>query len=434
MATTDFLYPPLPGNVSPVVHFVTVPLFSVLLLFNTAALAVILTVALILQLGRWLLEQIPGVAALGHGIAAYYHRLVQRLADKVLKDPRDEPILAAAITLGLTAFPVFIAQLLIVELSWGLVLAFYAFVYGPNIRAFVRSFSSMHQEGHNVGGIFKRASILEKWTGNSFLYMFFAIPMGLIPHAAAHLQQHHRENAGPLDVYASARYDHASAWHFMVYMVREVMYQQFMVSPYLYFKSKHKRLQMRSMLVGNLIHLTLFVLLALYSLPIAVCYMLVPWCASNFLMGVIHWSQHAFYGGQQDPKDWMYNTVTLLEKPVNTLNEGYHVCHHHWENLHWSESPALFERLKPQMQAAQSLVFRDLSVLDLFVMLMLRRFDALADKLEWWEPLSQAEKVALLKRRTAAAPVTEHEQAYQQRSAAQAQPSAVHFQPQAQRT
>ena len=434
MATTDFLYPPLPGNVSPVVHFVTVPLFSVLLLFNTAAMAVILTLALILQLGRWLLEQIPGVAALGHGIAAYYHRLVQRLADKVLKDPRDDPILAAAITLGLTAFPVFIAQLLIVELSWGLVLAFYAFVYGPNIRAFVRSFSSMHQEGHNVGGIFKRASILEKWTGNSFLYMFFAIPMGLIPHAAAHLQQHHRENAGPLDVYASARYDHASAWHFMVYMVREVMYQQFMVSPYLYFKSKHKRLQMRSMLVGNLIHLTLFVLLALYSLPIAVCYMLVPWCASNFLMGVIHWSQHAFYGGQQDPKDWMYNTVTLLEKPVNTLNEGYHVCHHHWENLHWSESPALFERLKPQMQAAQSLVFRDLSVLDLFVMLMLRRFDALADKLEWWEPLSQAEKVALLKRRTAAAPVTEHEQAYQQRSAAQAQPSAVHFQPQAQRT
>ena len=46
MATTDFLYPPLPGNVSPVVHFVTVPLFSVLLLFNTAAMAVILTLAL----------------------------------------------------------------------------------------------------------------------------------------------------------------------------------------------------------------------------------------------------------------------------------------------------------------------------------------------------------------------------------------------------
>ena len=102
--------------------------------------------------------------------------------------------------------------------------------------------------------------------------------------------------------------------------------------------------------------------------------------------------------------------------------------------MHWSESPALFERLKPQMQAAQSLVFRDLSVLDLFVMLMLRRFDALAAKLEWWEPLSQAEKVALLKRRTAPAPVAEHEREHRQRFTAQAESGAVHFQQQPQRT
>jgi len=428
--TTDFLYPPLPGNISPAFHFVAVPLFTVLLAFSTAAITVILSLALVLQLGRRTLELIPGVSAFGRGTAGLYHRLVQRLANKILKDPRDEPILAAAITLGLTAFPVFIAQLVIKDVSWVLVLAFYSFVYGPNIRAYVRSFSSMHQEGHKTGGIFKRSSVLEKWTGNSFLYMFFAIPMGLIPHATAHLQQHHRENAGPLDVYATARYDHANAWHFLVYMVREVMYQQFMVSPYLYFKSKNKPAQMRSMVTGNLLHLALFALLAVYSLPIAVFYMLVPWLASNFLMGVIHWSQHAFYGGQKDPKDFMCNTVTLLETPVNMLNEGYHVCHHHWSNVHWSESPALFEKLKPEMKEAQSMVFRDLSVLDLFVLLMLRRFDTLADKLEWWEPLSKPEKIALLKRRAAAADVTAHEQAYRQGAAAQAQPRTVHLQPQ----
>jgi fatty acid desaturase len=435
MATTDTLYPVRPGNIHPLFHFFAIPLFAVLLVFNTAAIGVILALALTLQLGRRILQAIPGYSALGDAITTAYHNQVQRLANRVLKDPRDEPILAAAITLGLTAIPIFIAQLVIVEISWPLVLGFYACVYGPNIRAFVRSFSSMHQEGHKVGGLFKRASVVEKWTGNSFLYMFFAIPMGLTPHAAAHLQQHHRENAGPLDVYATARYDHANAWHFLVYMVREVMYQQLLVSPYLYFRSKRKPAQMRSMIVGNVLHLALFVLLALYSLPIAVLYMLVPWCASNFLMGVIHWSQHAFYGGQQDPKDFMYNTVTLLEKPVNILNEGYHACHHHWENVHWSESPALFERIKPELKASQSLVFRDLSVLDLFLMLMLRRFDALADKLDWWEPLSQAEKVALLKRRCAAAPIAEHEQAYQQSAAGhQAAPRPIHFPQQPQRT
>ncbi|PXX52153.1 MULTISPECIES: fatty acid desaturase [unclassified Pseudomonas] len=415
--SSDFLYPPRPANVGRGFHCLAVPLFSLLLVFNTAAIVVILALSCTLQAGRRVLSWLPGMKALGGWLVTSYHRLLQPLADRLLKDPRDEPILAAAISLGLTAGPVFIAQLWLKEISWLLVLLFYAFVYGPNIRGFVRSFSAMHQEGHVPGGIFKRSSLLDRWVGNSFLYMFFAIPMGLIPHAAAHLQQHHRENAGPLDVYATARYDHASAWDFAVYMVREVMYQQFMVSPWLYFKSKHKRSQARAMVMGNLVHVGLFVALACYSLPIAVLYMLVPWCASNFLMGVIHWSQHAFYGGQQDPKDWMYNTVTLLETPVNILNEGYHACHHHWSVGHWSESPALFERLKPELAAAGSMVFRDLSVFGLFVLLMLRRFDALADKLDWWQPLDHAEKVRLLQLRVLPAPIAAHEHAHQRRLA-----------------
>lgn len=412
--TTDSLYPRLPANVSPLFHFVAIPLFTVLVAFSGVAIIAILTLSFALQLGRWLLGCVPGLAYLGNAWVSGYHRQVQRLADRWLKDPRDEPILAAALTLALTAGPVFILQLWLGAVAWPLVLAFYAAVYGPNIRGFVRSFSSMHQEGHVPGGVFKRPSRLDKWCGNSLLYMFFAIPMGLTPHALAHLQQHHRENAGPLDIYATARYDHANLWHFVVYMVREVMYQQFLISPYLYFRSREKRAQMRAMVTGNLLHLALFTALAWYSLPIAVFYMLVPWCASNVLMGVIHWSQHAFYGGQADPRAYMYNTVTLLEKPVNILNEGYHVCHHHWANVHWSESPQLFERIKPEMRAAQSMVFRDLSVMDLFLLLMLRRFEVLADKLEWWEPLSREEKVALLRQRVRPAPIQEHERMHQQ--------------------
>lgn len=418
--TTESLYPQRPGNVGPVFHWLAMPVFALLMVFNAAAVGVVLSLSLALHLGRCLLERIPGVSTGSSAIASAYHRQVQRLADRVLKDPRDEPILAAAITLAWTAYPVLILQLVIGEPSWQLALLFYACVYGPNIRGFARTFSSMHQEGHRVGGVFKRPSVFEKLTGNSFLYMYFCLPMGLTPHAAAHLQQHHRENAGPLDVYATARYDHASLRDFLVYMVREVMYQQLLVSPYLYFRSKRKPAQMRSMIVSNLVHLSLFALLAWYSLPIAVLFMLVPWCASNFLMGVIHWAQHAFYGEQGDPKDFMVNTVTLLEKPVNAFNEGYHVCHHHWENVHWSESPALFERIKPEMKAAGSIVFRDYGVLDLFLRLMLRRFNAMADKLEWWEPLSHEQKVELLKRRAGPAPIAEHELRHQRRAAASA--------------
>ncbi|PTU73145.1 fatty acid desaturase [Pseudomonas mangrovi] len=412
------LYPKRPANVGPLFHAIAIPLFALLLPFNALAIGAILTLATLLQLGRRLLCAIPGVSAGGAAIRDGYHALIQPLANRVMKDPRDEPILAAAITLACTAYALLIAQLIIGELSWPLLIGFYAFVFGPNIRAFVRSFSAMHQEGHGRGGTLKGGSLCDRLTGNTFLYIFFAVPMGLVPHATAHLQQHHRENAGPLDIYATARYDHANAWHFVVYLVREVMYQQLMVSPYLYFRSRGKSVQARSMLTGNLIYFGLFALLAWYSLELAVAYMLVPWCAANFLMGVIHWSQHAFYGGQQDPKDYMYNTVTLLEKPVNMLNEGYHVCHHHWANVHWSESAELFEKIKPEMAAAGSMVFRDLGVLDLFLLLMLRRFDRLADKLEWWQPLSHAEKVELIRQRCRPAPIAEQERGHQRAAAA----------------
>ncbi len=407
--TTDALYPRLPGDISPIFHAIAIPLFVLILVPSLLAISVVLLLALLLQLARSLLERIPGCARIGRAISAAFHARVARLVGGVLKDPRDEPILATAIVTGSTVYVLFVVQLIVKEIHWPLVIAFYAFLYGPSLRAFVWSFSSMHQEGHRPGGIFRSPSRLEKWTGNSLLYMFFAIPMGLVPHAAAHLQQHHRENTGPLDVYASARYNHANAWHFVVYMVRDVMYQQLLVSPYLYFKRKRRPIQSRSMIVSNLIYLGIFAAVALYSVPIALLYIAVPWLAGNILMGVIHWTQHAFYGGQPEPKDFMYNTVTLLEQPVNVLNEGYHVCHHHWQNVHWSESPALFERIRPDMKQAQCMVFRDLSVLGLFFPLMLRRFDFLAHKLEWWEPISHEAKVELIKRRVAPAPMHEHE-------------------------
>src|SRR5690606_17672620 len=121
-SSSEALYPPRPGNVGPLVHAVAVSLFAVLLVFNTLAIGVILALSTLLQIGRRLLCLIPGVPALGSGIAAFYHRQVQRLADRWLKDPRDEPILAAAITLGLTAYPVLLAQLWLKELSWPLLI------------------------------------------------------------------------------------------------------------------------------------------------------------------------------------------------------------------------------------------------------------------------------------------------------------------------
>lgn len=395
----------LPANINPVLHYALMPFSIIIVIYSTLATIPIFAWSMILQMLRWGFSKIPGVSAVGNWLAGRYHAAVYRLGLRVLTDPRDEPILAAVISLAITSVPILIAQLMLFEINYYLVLAYYAVVFGPNVRGYVRSFSAMHQEGHRPGGVLKGRSPYEYVCGSSFFYAFLSLPAGLIPHAVAHAQQHHKENTGPLDLYASARYDHGNLWHFMRYMVRDLTHQNFMLTPFIYFWRKNKRPQAWIMLKGNLVFFTVVGATALYSWQIAFFYCMIPWGASNFLLGVIHWIQHAFYGGQQNPNDYMVNTVTLKETPTNFLYEGLHLCHHHSAGVHWSESPALMEKIRPKMKAADSIVFRDLSVVDLYLYLtVLRWFNKLAEKLEPWETMTHAEKVAHLKMRSRQAP------------------------------
>ncbi|GAB1262691.1 fatty acid desaturase [Aurantivibrio plasticivorans] len=386
-------------RVPSLIHKLLLPLLIVIQIANTLAICIMLAISYTLRFLQIALFSLPYCKTAWTKIVTWYHDWVQLLADNLLEDPRDEPILACVIGLTLTALPVLIIQLALGELNYGLVLLFYAFIYGANIRSFVRSFSAMHQDGHKPGGVFKGGSWCEKATGNSFTYCYLAIFRGIIPHSPAHTQQHHRENTSPKDVYVTEEFDHTNPWHFMKYMVNEVIYQQLMITPYIYFKKNKQIEQMRCMVMGNTVYFLLFTALALFDLKIAFFYMAVPWFASNFLMGVIHWCQHAFYGGQQSPLDFAYNTTTVLETPENFLNEGYHVCHHHPSCRHWSEAPELFIEIQDDMRRSKSIVFKDLSTMDLYLLLMLKRYKTLAKKLSWWDDVTEEDKIAILKSR-----------------------------------
>ncbi len=395
----------LPANINPILHYALMPFSLVIVIFSTLMILPVFAYSMLLQAVRWTGSKLPGVTPLGNWLADLYHRPVRRLGNRVLKDPRDEPMLAAVISLAITTIPVFVAQLSLYEINYILVLAYYAAVYGPNMRGYVRSFSAMHLEGHRPGGILKGSSPYENLAGSTFFYSFLSMPMGLMPHSVAHAQQHHKEYTGPLDLYASALYDHANLWHYFRYMVRDLMHQQFMTTPFLYFWRKNKREQAWIMVKGNLVLIAVAGATAIYSPTIAFFYFFVPWGASNFLLGIIHWSQHSFYGGQYEPKNYMMNTVTVKETPINFLNEGLHLAHHHRAGVHWSESPALMEKIAPKMKAADSIVFKDFGYVELFLFLtVFRWWGMLADKLETWEPMTREEKIAHLKIRTKPAP------------------------------
>jgi len=386
-------------------HVCLLPLNMAFLVCSFLAGSLIVAIAAVSTFIRKILELVPGVVPMSSTIAQWFHSAVEVVAKICLKDHRDEPILAAIILISITALPVLAFQLYLGEINWYLVIAYYLSVFGPNVRAFNRSFTAMHIGGHKIGGIFKRSSGAEKMFGHQLTYLYFCFFMGIIPHTDAHVHQHHRENVSPLDLYETSEFDHSSFKDFVLFTFRSLFYQQIMLSPAFYFLSKGRTDKIKSILTGNLIFITFFVLLCAFSWKIAVLYFLVPFFASNLLIAIMHWTQHTFYGGQKDPLDYMYNTVTLREKPVNYLNEGYHLIHHHPSRVHWSEIPSFFEdeEFQREIKSAQSIVFNDIGFYDLYFALMLKKFDFLAEKLEWWEPLSHEKRVSMLKFRVKAA-------------------------------
>jgi len=394
-----------PDDILPALHQVLLPVRVLLLVASTAAFLIVISLSTLLHLFAW----IPGVPATAGWLRARYHGLVARWGRRVLVDPRDAPILAAALSVGATVLPVFVAQLILVEINWYLVLAFYVFVYGPELRGSVRTINSWHLEIHRPGGVLKGPSPCERLLGSTFLALLFTLPTGQLEFGAAHSAQHHREDAGRRDAFGSSAYNHASLWDFFRYLQTHALYMFFLISPYLYFRRCGRNDLAATQIKVNLVYVVFVAAIAFYSWQIAVLYVLIPRLATSFLFRLGDWIQHPFYGGCADGESYLANTATLLDDPTDFVNEGYHLTHHHRPGAHWSERPRLFEAMRDEMKAAGSIVFRGIGVADLFLHLtVLRNFDLLARKFEPWEPMTHAEKVAYLQLRSQPLPVASH--------------------------
>ena len=83
-----------------------------------------------------------------------YDRFLDRLGQKVLRDPRDTPALRLMVSLSLTALPIFVAQLVLGKPRVLLAIAFYLSLYGLKFERFVRMFSAKHLEAHRRQGYF----------------------------------------------------------------------------------------------------------------------------------------------------------------------------------------------------------------------------------------------------------------------------------------
>ena len=344
-----------------------------------------------------LLGRVPPLRNAYEFFSRAYDRILDRIGQKILRDPRDTPALRLMVSLTLTAVPIFVTQLILGKPRLLLVIAFYLSLYGLKFQRFVRMFSASHLEAHRPHGFFS-----EKYDRvfGRYLEFFLGFFYGNIPELGrtAHVCLHHKENSGPDDTRTTMTYNRTSRLDFLWYLSDNI-WTVLGLAPYAYFKAHRDEKNRKRMLSGMARYYAYFAAVFLYDWRIGALFVLVPILCMNFINAITAWVQHAF-SDPEHPEDFFANSVTVVDK-VNFLNEGYHLCHHHRASLHWTEMPAHFEQLRDKMKEAGSLVFRDLDFMGLFLELtVLRRMDVLAEKLVPWEPMAHDQRLALLTKRT----------------------------------
>ena len=313
---------------------------------------------------------------------------------KYINDKRDLPFIHLLTAIHILVIPVAILLYTPVLQSWYWWLVYIPYFYISQMYFKGRFGLMLHCISHRK--LFKK--------GYTWLYnyvIWFVCPFfGHTPETyfAHHMGMHHVENNMLDDASSTLPYQRDSIRGFLSYVGRFLILgfeDTFMY----FFKRKRKKFYMR-LTAGEISFYLFCVGMSFVNFKATLFIFIIPFVFARIVMMLGNWAQHAFVN-LDDLED---NTINCINTKYNQMcwNDGYHAIHHVRPAMHYTDIPGEFLKTKDQLAEKKVLVFDGIHYLHIFLWLMTKRYDKLADNLVNINNMfnSKEEAIDLMKQRT----------------------------------
>lgn len=295
----------------------------------------------------------------------------------LIRDERDLPFLYLMIKISLTLIPSAIllyTNLLPDNLWWAWAVFHLILCVGILLGPYTLM---LHNTSHRP--FFKKE--LEIW--NKYIPLVLGPFMGQSPelYFIHHIGMHHSEGNMPEDRSSTMPFKRDSFFDFLHYYIRFMLIGIIELAQY-FFSKKRNALGIKAARAEFLYLILLALLFISVNSGATMAVFILPLILVRFGMMSGNWGQHAFVD-QDNPSNDYTSSITCINSAYNRkcFNDGYHIGHHLVPNMHWTDMPVEFQKNIQKYSDNKSLIFLGLDFHQVWICLMLKRYDILARNL-----------------------------------------------------
>lgn len=285
---------------------------------------------------------------------------------KVLVDPRDLPIVYLFVNVLVLVLPAAVIVLYAQSHFLGVM-----YMIANIVFFYERFLLALHFSSHRRLTCSNILNAIPEF----LLAPIFGVPPGV--YKLHHLSIHHKgNNQSDKDFTSTEQYQRDNILHFVHYWMKFIIYVYIGVPLYLY---KNGQMRKLCILVTTNVSFICICYLLNKTSPIGVWYVLfLPVVVSSFLTSFGNFSQHLFINSECPDRNHAlaYSIVNSASNQQN-FNDGYHVAHHEFSGMHFTQLPNEFHMHIEKYIEADSIVFENTSFFEIGMCVFMQDYETL---------------------------------------------------------